>query len=84
VILLVRIPAFNALFDAIEWRRARRRTSDRPHALRILHTLGMEATSIVVMGPPSCLSAATHVGHLRHPRLRLPHPLRPFPSRHAG
>jgi uncharacterized membrane protein len=51
VILLIWIPAFNTLFDAIEWRLTRRPASDRPHPLRVLHAFGMEATSIVVTVP---------------------------------
>jgi uncharacterized membrane protein len=51
IILLVWIPLFNMLFDTVEWRLARRPASDRPHALRVLHAVGMEATSIVVTVP---------------------------------
>lgn len=51
VILLIWIPAFNWLFDLVEWRLTRRPASDRPHGLRALHAFGMEATSIVVTVP---------------------------------
>jgi uncharacterized membrane protein len=51
VILLIWIPAFNWLFDLVEWRVTRRPASDRPHTMRALHAFGMEATSLVVTVP---------------------------------
>ena len=41
----------NTLFDVLEWRLARRVTSDRPHGLRVVHALSLEITSILVTTP---------------------------------
>ncbi len=51
LVALVWSPLHNAVFDLAEWRLARRRASDRPHRLRLLHALTHEASSIVVTLP---------------------------------
>jgi uncharacterized membrane protein len=42
---------FNTAFDRIEYRCLGRPASERPHALRVLHTIGHEATAVVVTWP---------------------------------
>jgi uncharacterized membrane protein len=48
---LVWSPIHNAVFDAIELRLTARVASDRPAALRCLHALSHEASSIVITAP---------------------------------
>lgn len=42
---------FNSVFDAVEARLAGRVASDRPHRLRVLHAVALEASSVVVSCP---------------------------------
>ncbi|MEO1677596.1 MAG: PACE efflux transporter [Pseudomonadota bacterium] len=51
VLFLIWQPLHNSLFDRLEWRFARRVASDRPPALRIVHALSLEVTSIIVTLP---------------------------------
>jgi uncharacterized membrane protein len=59
VVLLIALSAavmgwsalFNTAFDRIEYRCLGRPASDRPHGLRVLHTIGHEATAVVVTWP---------------------------------
>lgn len=44
-------PLHNWAFDAVEWRRARRVASDRPHRWRVAHALSLEASSTLVTVP---------------------------------
>lgn len=42
---------YNTVFDVLERRRTGRVASDRPHGLRTLHAIGLEASSVVVTWP---------------------------------
>lgn len=42
---------YNTLFDVVERRATGRLASDRPHALRTLHAVGLEISSVVVTTP---------------------------------
>lgn len=42
---------YNTLFDLIELRRTGRVASDRPHALRTLHTIGLEGSAVLLSCP---------------------------------
>lgn len=42
---------YNTVFDVVERRRTGRIASDRPHGLRTLHAIGLEASSLVVTWP---------------------------------
>lgn len=42
---------FNTVFDAVEARVARRVASRRPHRLRVLHAVALEASAVVVSCP---------------------------------
>lgn len=42
---------YNTLFDRVEHRRTGRVASDRPHALRTLHAIGLELSSVAVTTP---------------------------------
>ena len=42
---------FNTLFDMLEARLTGRVASDRPHRLRVLHAVALEASSVVVSWP---------------------------------
>jgi uncharacterized membrane protein len=42
---------YNTAFDLIEVRCTGRVASDRPHGLRVLHTIGNEATALIVTWP---------------------------------
>lgn len=42
---------FNTVFDAVEARVARRVASRRPHRLRLLHAVALEASAVVVSCP---------------------------------
>jgi uncharacterized membrane protein len=43
--------AYNTLFDLVELRRTGRVASDRPHALRSLHAIGLESSAVLVSCP---------------------------------
>lgn len=43
--------AYNTLFDLVELRRTGRVASDRPHALRSLHAIGLETSAVLVSCP---------------------------------
>ncbi len=42
---------YNTLFDRLELRFTGRVASERPHALRTLHTVGLEATAVLLTWP---------------------------------
>lgn len=42
---------YNTVFDVVERHRTGRVASDRPHVLRTLHAIGLEASSVVVTWP---------------------------------
>lgn len=42
---------YNMLFDRLERRLARRVASDRPHGLRTLHAVGLEASAVLMTWP---------------------------------
>lgn len=42
---------YNTLFDVVERRRTGRVASDRPPALRTLHTIGLEASAVLLSCP---------------------------------
>lgn len=42
---------YNTAFDRIEVRRAGQVASDRPHGWRVVHTIGLEATALIVTCP---------------------------------
>lgn len=42
---------YNTVFDIVERLRTGRVASDRPHGLRTLHAIGLEASSVVVTWP---------------------------------
>ena len=42
---------YNTVFDVLERRRTGRVASERPHGLRTLHAIGLEASSVVVTWP---------------------------------
>jgi uncharacterized membrane protein len=42
---------YNTVFDLIEFRCTGRVASDRPHCLRMLHTIGNESTALIVTWP---------------------------------
>jgi len=42
---------YNTVFDVVERRRTGRVASDRPHALRTVHAIGLEVSSVVVTWP---------------------------------
>lgn len=51
VVVMLWAALYNTVFDLVELRRTGRVASDRPHALRTLHALGLEITSVVVTTP---------------------------------
>jgi uncharacterized membrane protein len=51
---------YNTAFDMIEVRRTGRVASDRRHALRVMHTIGFEATAALVTLP--LIVALTNLG----------------------
>jgi uncharacterized membrane protein len=51
---------YNAAFDWVEHRRTGRVASDRPHGLRLVHTVGLEVSVLVVTWP--LLVALTPLG----------------------
>lgn len=51
VVAALASPLHNHLFDAAEWRMARRVASDRPARLRMLHALSHEVTTTVATLP---------------------------------
>lgn len=51
VVMLVWAALFNTLFDVFERRRSGRVASDRPHGLRALHAIGLEASAVVASCP---------------------------------
>ena len=51
---------YNTAFDLIEFRCTGRAASDRPHGLRIAHTIGLEVTAALVTWP--LLVALTPLG----------------------
>ena len=53
---------YNTAFDLIEVRRTGRVASDRPHGLRIAHTIGLEVTAALVTWP--LIVALTTLGWL--------------------
>jgi uncharacterized membrane protein len=53
---------YNTVFDLIEYRCTGRVASDRPHGLRVLHTLGLEVTAALVTWP--LIVALTPLGWL--------------------
>ena len=42
---------YNLLFDIVERRHTGRVASDRPHALRTAHAIGLEASAVIVSCP---------------------------------
>lgn len=53
---------YNSVFDWVEHRCTGRVASDRPHRLRLVHTIGHEATAVVVTWP--LIVALTPLGWL--------------------
>lgn len=53
---------FNTACDLLEYRLAGRVASDRPHALRLLHAIAVEATAVIVTWP--LILALTPLGAL--------------------
>jgi uncharacterized membrane protein len=51
LVLMVWAGLYNTAFDSVERRRTGRVASARPHALRTLHALGLEASSVLVSCP---------------------------------
>jgi len=51
VAVMTWMAVYNTVFDFAESRIARRVASDRPHRWRVVHAVGLEATSIVVTWP---------------------------------
>lgn len=51
IAFMVYAPLFNALFDWIEWRVARRVASDRPHRTRVLHAFMLEGSDTFIAVP---------------------------------
>lgn len=51
VAFMVYAPVFNAVFDWVEWRVAKRVASDRPHRIRILHAFLLEGSDSFVAVP---------------------------------
>lgn len=50
-VMLLWLPAYNTLFDRLEWRMVARVASDRPHGLRVAHAIGFEASAILLSTP---------------------------------
>ena len=51
VVVAVWAALYNMLFDVVERRRTGRVASDRPHALRTAHAVGLEASAVIVSCP---------------------------------
>lgn len=51
VAFVIYAPFFNAAFDWIEWRVARRVASDRPHRIRVLHAILLEGSDTFLAVP---------------------------------
>ena len=51
LVVLLWSPLHNLVFDRIEWHRTRRRASDRPHGMRLIHALSHELCATVVTLP---------------------------------
>lgn len=51
LVMMVWAAFYNTVFDEIERRRTVRVASDRPHAVRLAHAIGFEASSAVVTCP---------------------------------
>lgn len=60
LIIMIWSAAFNTVFDLLEHRLTGRRASDRPHRLRVVHTLAHEATATVISCP--VIYAMTELG----------------------
>lgn len=51
LVVMVWAAVYNTLFDVVERRRTGRVASDRPHAWRTLHAIGLESSAVLLTWP---------------------------------